>query len=189
MVISAAVDKAPIMIYFGQEVGEPGSGAEGFGGEDGRTTIYDYWGVPEHQKWMNDGKFDGGKLSDNQKGLRQFYADILKFSSTNPAIVQGAYFDLTVFNQQQGNIPHLVHAFARVHGEERLVIVSGFNDKPLRVKIKLSDEVLQAFNWKQENDYVGRDLLRSGADIGLSKDGMFEVDVPPYVSYIFKIKS
>lgn len=189
MVISATIDKAPIMIYFGQEVGEPGSGAEGFGGEDGRTTIFDYWGVPEHQKWMNDGKFDGGKLSDSQKGLRQFYADILKFSSTNPAIVQGAYFDLTVSNQQQGNIPHLVHVFARVKDDERLVIVSGFNDKPLRVKIKLSDEVLQAFQWKQENDYVGRDLLRSGADIGLSKDGMFEVDVPPYVSYIFKIKN
>lgn len=189
MVISATIDKAPVMIYFGQEVGEPGSGAEGFGGEDGRTTIFDYWGVPEHQKWMNDGKFDGGKLSDNQKGLRQFYADILKFASTNPAIVQGSYFDLTVSNQEQGNIPHLVHVFARVKDDERLVIVSGFNDKPLRVKIRLTNEVLQAFGWKQEQDYVGRDLLRSGMDIGLSKEGTFEVDVPAYVSYIFKIKN
>ena len=22
-----------------------------------RTTIFDYWGVPAHQRWMNDGKF------------------------------------------------------------------------------------------------------------------------------------
>lgn len=189
MVISATIDKAPIMIYFGQEVGESGSGAEGFGGEDGRTTIFDYWGVPEHQKWMNGGKFDGGQLSDNQKALRLFYADILKFASTNPAIVSGAYYDLTAYNQQQNNLPHLVHVFARVQDEERLIIVSGFNDKPLRVKIKLTDEVKQAFKLQADQVYVGRDLQRSGTDIGLDADGAFEVDVPPYISYIFKIKN
>jgi glycosidase len=52
MVISATIDPGPVMIYFGQEVGEPGVGAEGFQGDDGRTTIFDYWGVPEHQKWL-----------------------------------------------------------------------------------------------------------------------------------------
>ncbi|HRF32729.1 MAG TPA: alpha-amylase family protein [Cyclobacteriaceae bacterium] len=189
MVISATIDKAPVMIYFGQEVGEPGSGAEGFGGEDGRTTIFDYWGVPEHQKWMNDGKFDGGKLNDDQKALRQFYGDILKFSSTNPAIVQGAYYDLTVFNQQQENLPHLIHVFARVQGEERLVIVSGFNNKLVRVKIRLSDEVKNAFNLQPNQNYIGRDLMRSGADIGLDNEYAFEIDVPAYSSYIFKIKN
>jgi len=188
MVISATIDKAPIMIYFGQEVGEPGAGNEGFLSEDGRTTIYDYWGVPQHQKWVNGGKFDGGALSDEQKALRQFYADILTFASNNKAIAGGDYFDLTEFNLQQGNIPAQVHVFARVSDEERLVILSGFNDKPLRVKIKLTEEVIQAFELDQINDYVGRDLLRSGMDIGLDKSATFEVDLPPYVSYIFKIK-
>ena len=69
MVISATIDKGPVMIYFGQEVGEPGVGVKGFGGEDGRTSIYDYWGVPEHQKWVNGGKYDGGALSDEQKSI------------------------------------------------------------------------------------------------------------------------
>src|SRR5690606_40101895 len=55
------------------DLGEPGAGDEGFSGEDGRTTIYDYWGVPEHQKWMNGGAFDGGLLSLEQKQLRMFY--------------------------------------------------------------------------------------------------------------------
>ena len=32
MVVSATIDKGPVMIYFGQEVGEPGAGAEGFSG-------------------------------------------------------------------------------------------------------------------------------------------------------------
>ena len=188
MVISAMIDKGPVMIYFGQEVGEPGAGKEGFNGEDGRTTIFDYWGVPEHQKWVNGGKYDGGALSDDQKALRLFYSDVLKFASTNKAITDGDYYDLTLFNLEQGNIPDKAHVFARVMGEERLVILSGFNDKPLRVKIKLSDEVVQAFTLKAEQDYLGRDLLRSGTDIGLDKSWTFEVDLTPYTSYIFKIK-
>src|SRR3546814_19778092 len=69
MVVSATISGGPIMLYFGQEVGEPGKGNEGYGGEDNRTTIFDYWGVPEHQKWMNNGKFDGGGLSTTQKDL------------------------------------------------------------------------------------------------------------------------
>ena len=44
MVITATIDRGPVMIYFGQEVGEPGAGDEGFQGDDGRTTIYDYLG-------------------------------------------------------------------------------------------------------------------------------------------------
>ncbi len=96
MVISATIDQGPVMIYFGQEVGEPGAGSSGFSGDDGRTSMFDYWGVPEHQKWMNGGKFDGGILSDEQLALRQFYGDILTFASNSKAISNGAYYDLTI---------------------------------------------------------------------------------------------
>ena len=72
MIVTATLNTGPVMIYFGQEVGEPAEGSEGFSGNDGRTSIFDYWGVPEHQKWLNDGKMDGGKLSDSQKKLTGF---------------------------------------------------------------------------------------------------------------------
>ena len=49
MIVTATLSKGPVMVYFGQEVGEPAAGAEGFGPDDGRTTIFDYWGVPEHR--------------------------------------------------------------------------------------------------------------------------------------------
>jgi len=83
-------------------VGEPGVEASGFSGEDGHKTIFDYWGVPAHQKWMNGGKFDGGGLSDEQKQLRQFYSDILTFAAVNPAIASGDYLDVTKFNSTKG---------------------------------------------------------------------------------------
>jgi len=188
LVISALIDRGPVMIYFGQEVGEPGLGSEGFGGEDGRTTIYDYWGVPQHQKWVNGGKYDGGLLSADQKQLRQFYSDVLTFAATNKAIANGDYYDLTKYNLEQGNISNQIHVFARVLGEERLVIVSGFEDKPVRIKIKLSDEVAQAFQLQNDKVYIGRDLLRSGTDIGLDNSFVFETDLFPHTAYIFKIK-
>ena len=188
MVVSATIDKGPIMIYFGQEVGEPGAGAEGFSGEDGRTTLFDYWGAPEFQKWVNGKKYDGALLSDEQKALRQFYGDILSLSRNNAAIFQGDYLDLTESNLGQKNFSDRIVAYARVSGEEKLVIISSFNAKPEHVKLQLTPEVIAAFGLTVANQYVGRDLLRSGADIGLTAACSFEVDIPPYSSFILKIK-
>jgi hypothetical protein len=39
---------------------------------DSRTSIFDYVGVPNHQRWMNNSKFDGALLKPNEKELRDF---------------------------------------------------------------------------------------------------------------------
>jgi hypothetical protein len=144
--------------------------------------------VPAHQKWMNGGKFDGGALTDEQKQLRQFYSDILKFASTNPAIASGKYFDLTKLNAEKGNLPPLVHAFVRTSGEERLLIVTNFNTKLEKVKIQLSDEAVKAMQLESGIKYIGRDLLRSGMDIGF-ENFLTEIELTPHSAFIFKIKS
>lgn len=188
LIISATIDKGPMMIFFGQEVGEPGAGAQGFSGEDGRTSHFDYWGVPEHQKWVNGGKFDGGGLNDEQKQLRQIYGDILRMASTNPAISNGDYADLTEHNVAARNMSTKIHAFVRSRGEERLVILSGFNTNTEHVKIQLTEEPVRQLKLQSGVTYIGRDLLRSGVEIGLSPDYAFELDMPPYSSFIIKIK-
>jgi len=188
MVVSACIDEGPIMIYFGQEVGEPGAKAEGFSGDDGRTTMFDYWGVPQHQKWVNNLQYDGGLLSDEQKQLRQFYGDILTLAANNQAIAQGKYADLTVFNQQKGNFSSLVHAFVRYHGEEKLIIVSNFNTKTEGVKIQIPESLAQDLGLKQGSAYVGRDLLRSGAEIGIDANLTMSFEIPAFSSLILKVK-
>ena len=65
------------MIYFGQEVGEKAEENAGFGTPT-RTSIFDYIGVPAHQRWMNEGAFDGGQLSEEEKSLREFYKTLMK---------------------------------------------------------------------------------------------------------------
>jgi glycosidase len=188
MVISATIDKGPVMIYFGQEVGEPAASAEGFSGDDGQTTRFDYWGVPQHQKWMNEGKFDGGGLDHEQKQLRQFYGDLLSLAATNPAIGQGDYVDLAGHNVFMKNMSSKIHAFARVSGDERLVIISSFNPQAEHIKVELTKDTVEKFKLDPKGVYIGRDLLRSGADIGLDKNFAFEMDVPAFSAFIIKIK-
>ena len=69
--------RGPIMLYNGQETGEPALGAEGYGGDDGRTTIFDYWSLPTLQGWVNGHRYDGAKLSPSARDLRARYAALL----------------------------------------------------------------------------------------------------------------
>jgi hypothetical protein len=69
MVVSATISSAPTMVYFGQEVGEAGNENAGFGF---KNINFDYVGVPNHQRWMNNSKFDGALLKPNEKELRDF---------------------------------------------------------------------------------------------------------------------
>lgn len=186
MVISATIDQGPVMIYFGQEVGEPGAGDEGFQGEDGRTTIFDYWGVPEHQKWMNNGRFDGMQLSNEQKKLRKTYADILHLAARQPAIVKGAYLDITKSNIEAGNIPETCHAFIRFTDEQILLVLSGFNSKPQEIRIELSDDQAQKVGLSPKKDFKLSDMLGGELSIKMN-DLQAELELPAYTSYIFRI--
>jgi glycosidase len=188
MVVSATIDRGPAMIYFGQEVGEPGLGTEGFQTDDGRTTIFDYWGVPEHQKWMSGGTFKGDSLSMEQKQLRQVYSDLLNLAAKNPAVTQGAYLDLTSFNIAAGNFNDRVHAFLRFAGDERLLILTSYNAKDQLIKVQVPRDAIEAMGLSVDGVYIARDLLWREAEVGFNKDFMFELNCKPYSSYIFKIK-
>ncbi|WP_353415576.1 alpha-amylase family glycosyl hydrolase [Haloferula helveola] len=101
--------RGPLMIYSGQEVGEPADGAEGFGGNDGRSSIFDYWGMPEFQKWVNRGKYDGGRLSADQIKLREWYGKLIHAVSV-PAFTRGDFYGLNHANKENAE-------FGRIDGE------------------------------------------------------------------------
>ncbi|WP_139125808.1 alpha-amylase family glycosyl hydrolase [Arcticibacter eurypsychrophilus] len=136
MIVSATLSGGPVMIYSGQEVGEPGRGNEGFGGEDNRTSIFDYWGVPEHQKWMNGGAFDGALLSEKQKQLRNFYANLFHVCTQSEAISQGQFYEL----KDQPGFNNRMYAYIRYTKNERVLIIANFDrEKSLETTIQLPD--------------------------------------------------
>ena len=148
MVLSATISTSPTMIYFGQEVGESAAELAGFG-QPSRTSIFDYVGVPQHQKWMNGGKFDGGQLSENDKALRNYYSEVLNFTLTSPALM-GEYMELHTVNRQQNSeygIRQFV--FARWAEDQKVIVVCNFDEhQELKTVVKLSQELLQI--WQLE---------------------------------------
>jgi len=116
MVVSALTGKAPTMLFYAQALGEAGEGDAGFG-DPTRTTMFDYWGVPSLQRWMNDGKFDGGKLSEQEKSLRDFYVTLLSFSAKNAALT-GEFADLHTVNlEETANYDEQLFTFSRWNSE------------------------------------------------------------------------
>ena len=126
MVVTATLHTGPLMIYFGQEVGESADEKEGFNQADDRTTMFDFWGVKSHQAWMNDGKFDGGKLTPNQKYLREFYSDLLKFVNGSDAVKKGGFYDLQ-YVQGDNYDKKKVYSYLRYTDKQKLLFVCNFN--------------------------------------------------------------
>ena len=152
--MSALMNRGPFMIYNGQESGEDADGAVGFSGDDGRTSIFDYVTMPQHQRWMSSGKFDGSDLSDNQIRLREFYSKLLNFRLRSMAIRKGAFYDLMWVNPWYSNFdPQYVYAFLRYHDEERLLIVVNFNLYESRYcEVKIPDDALEYMRMKSSDN-------------------------------------
>jgi len=129
------LSRGPVMLYNGQEVGEPAAGSAGFGGGNGRTTIFDYWSMPELAKWVNQHRYDGGGLSAQQKSLRAFYKKLLTLAG-EPAFRDGDFFALNpanngnpLFGRMDGEPAsgHWLYAFLRyapAGGQRFLVVVN-----------------------------------------------------------------
>ena len=136
MVVAATLYKNPVLIYSGQELGEKGMDMEGFSGVDGRTTIFDYWGVKSLQAWANKGKFDGGGLNEEQRELRRFYQRLLTLARDNQAITEGKMYDVT-YAQGEGFNKHEQYAYIRKHGDETLLVVLNFDDRQVDVQVRI----------------------------------------------------
>lgn len=140
MLVSALMNTNPMMIYFGQELGERGMDSEGFSGEDGRTTIFDYWTVDTIRRWRNSGKFDGALLTKDEKELRSFYAQILKLAEEEPAFSQGMFWDLMYVN---GHLDRQ-YAFLRSDMQKTYLVVANFSDETVSTDIRIPAEAIRA---------------------------------------------
>ncbi|WP_046243934.1 alpha-amylase family glycosyl hydrolase [Hymenobacter terrenus] len=186
MTVTATLASGPVMLYSGQEVGEPANGVAGFNTGDGRTTIFDYWGVPEHQKWMNQGKFDGAKLSPEQKDLRDFYTRLLNVASSSEAIRKGRFYELQDANNLGKEYDQrYIYTFLRHTDKQQVLVVVNFNaEKSYRPVINIPAEALTAMGLSPTRFYTYTNLLspeelRNGLNLTLA----------PLSAYIFEIKS
>ncbi|MBH0056961.1 alpha-amylase family protein [Pseudoalteromonas sp. SWXJZ94C] len=158
MVVSNLISRAPTLLYFGQEVGEDGSENAGFGSST-RTSIFDYIGVPAHQAWMNNGKFDGANLTPEQSSLRQYYKSIMALNSI-PAVVGGDMHKLSVVGSEA------VVAFVRSIGHQSIFVISNFSEQTQSITVTLNKNQISKLN---TTDAL-HDLLEDHNDIWITKN-------------------
>ena len=191
MIVAATLTQAPVMIYFGQELGELGMDSEGFSGLDGRTTIFDYWGVKTVQNWTNNGAFDGGKLTDEQKELRAFYQKLLNITLNEKAITDGVMFDLEFANFDNPKFnTHEQYAYFRKHENELLLFVLNFDDKHLDTEVCFPPEAFQYLGLKEGDNYKCVNLLDESDKfplLKLSSKDVFTAYMAPWKGLMLKL--
>ena len=128
LAVSALISASPTLLYFGQDVGEDGSEETGFG-DPTRTSIFDYVGVPAHQRYMNDGQFDGGQSTPEEKALRHFYEEVMTIAATNKAVL-GEFVSLHDINLaiENSNYSEQQFAFARVEHGHGFIVIANFSE-------------------------------------------------------------
>ena len=191
MVVSATLQTGPLMLYFGQEVGVNPTVAEGFSGEDGRTTMFDYWGVLEYQAWVNGGKFDGGKLNSEQKNLRGFYADLLKLVNNSDAIRNGAFYDLQYANKgQAGYNDARMYTYLRHTDKQKLLIVCNFDlQNSVRTTIKIPVHAWETMGLPSQAQYSLKEIFHHPQTLNVDSVEGIAVDMQPNSVRIFEIKA
>ena len=189
MVVSATISSSPTMIYFGQEVGEPGALDAGFG-KHSRTSIFDYVGVPHHQRWMNGGKFDGGQLKPEEKELRDFYKRLLNFTIKSDALM-GEFLSLQEDNLGANlGYDFGLYSFVRWSEKEKLVIITNFNQNTaVNCEVIVPADVVKKMNLK-DGTFVLKDQLygNSQSELKISNGvGKFKLSIQPGESFIYKL--
>jgi glycosidase len=168
-----AMGRGPVMLYHGQEVGEPAAGEEGFGGDDARTTIFDYWSMPAFAKWVNGGKYDGGRLGEEQKSLRAWYARLIRATQCR-AFTAGEFYGLNHANKENpafGRVGdetvsgHWLYAFLRrdTKSGQAFIVVANFHpSETLRgVKIRIPKDAQMFLGFSADPQWKLADRLDS----------------------------
>ncbi|WP_369753477.1 alpha-amylase family protein [Flavobacterium sp. WC2409] len=189
MVVSTTISTAPTMIYFGQEVGEAANENAGFGTHS-RTSIFDYIGVPSHQRWMNGGKFDGGQLTEKEASLRDFYRRLLNFSLNSSALM-GKFQEIQSVNRDStSGYATGIYSFVRWSENEKLIVVVNFwSEEGYEFELKIPSDIIQKWNLKEGN-YTIEDQLYKKSKLEMrveNGEGKIHVKIGPSESFIYQL--
>ena len=190
MVVSATISTSPIMVYFGQELGEPGAENAGFG-HPSRTSIFDYIGVPHLQRWVNNKQFDGGQSTEAEKSLRDFYKRLLNFTINSSALA-GNYQDIHLFNRKNtDNYNDKVLSFIRWSADEKLIIVSNFDaNNSQEFQLKIPQDIIKVWDLVDGNYKVKDELYKGFSSDFVVKNGVgsIKIKLKSLESFILKLE-
>ena len=178
MIASVLMQQNPFMLYAGEEYGEHGMDKEGFSGNDGRTTIFDYWSVDTLFRAAEK------KLTAKEKLLFDIHKRVMQIARKEKAVREGEFFDLMYVNQQLER----QYVFLRKAGKDLLLIAVNFDDYAVAVDVNIP---AHAFDYLkiEEGVYTVTDLLtKEKEDIELLRNGAIRLTMDARGGYVLKFK-
>ncbi len=171
----------PILLYAGQESGEPGGDAEGYSGLDGRTTIFDYWSLPRLQAWSNGGAWDGGGSSWAERQCRKSYAELLRIASREE-FATGRRWGLNHANRNEPSYGHhgqwMWSVLRHLPGKASLAIVNLSSSESFETRVRIPPEAQRAAGWPDAGSAVFDPLGSFGSRVEVSLSELAEHGVP-----------
>ena len=178
MIASVLMQQNPFMLYAGEEYGEHGMDKEGFSGNDGRTTIFDYWSVDTLCRAAEK------KLTAKEKLLFDIHKRVMQIARKEKAVREGEFFDLMYVNQQLER----QYVFLRKAGKDLLLIAVNFDDYAVAVDVNIP---AHAFDYLkiEEGVYTVTDLLtKEKEDTELLRNGAIRLTMDARGGYVLKFK-
>jgi len=185
MVVSSLISSAPNLLYFGQEVGEDGSEDAGFG-KPSRTSIFDYIGVPAHQRWMNQGKFDGALLTEQEQTLREFYSRLLNLSQ-DKVFVYGEFSPLEI---NKDITKSSLLAFTRFDEQQTYIVINQFDTSEAKLEVSIAKKLIK--KWQLiDGKYALIDALSGATNELIVKggQGLIKLKIPSLGSLVYKVRN
>ena len=178
MIASLLMQQNPFMLYAGEEYGERGMDREGFSGNDGRTTIFDYWSVDTLCRAAQK------KLTADEEALFDIHQKTMLLARQEKAVTDGVFFDLMYVN---GHLERQ-YAFLRYAGGELLLVVTNFEDRDVVTDVNIPAHAFDYLGIK-EKKVIGTDLLtKEKLAMSLRKDGSVRMEIKARSGRVWKIK-
>ena len=188
--VSLCLNRAPFMLYMGEELGENGMDVEGFSGADGRTTIFDWWSVKSlrtlntiiHRNLyqsIESGTIDAATLEENgisehEAMIFRRYAKLLRHAASSEALRKGMSYDLCYCNTSSEGFDRTRHfAWLRDYGNETLLFAANFSAREAQMELTIPDH---AFEWMELPETV---MLNHGTRI--------RMNIPPMDAVMFTL--
>ena len=158
--VSLFFNRAPFMLYFGQEFGE---------GPD-KTSIFDFCSLPKVRDWLRGVKAgDPMKyLGYEEQALYVVYREFMK-KTAEPAIYKGDTFDLEYANPASGYFnPDRHFVFMRKSGGRLYLCAANFSNERVQIKVHIPKHAFEYFGI-QETDVLNSSTpvdVRIASDAG-----------------------
>lgn len=179
MIASVLMQQNPFMLYAGEEYGERGMDREGFSGNDGRTTIFDYWSLDTLCRAAKK------QLTTAEQYLFDIHQKTLTLARKEKAIAEGVFFDLMYVNR------HLErqYVFLRRAGSDLLLVAVNFDDSDVEVSVNIPAHAFDYLKMKEKRA-IATDLLSKEKQVmELKQDGSLQMTIAARNGRVWKLKA